>query len=323
MRVRSIYLIVAAAAICGCDNSAEPQLGVIGVAPHFHVTPTWLDDDTVMFESRGIVEYGSGWYVEDVDSIGLVTLNVVTGEARFLCQGYTQPRSLLKDGTAVVTRAGYWGTLAIVDRDGGITPIMEPGQWFLRTYVGMDRSRRWLVWDNNGSDHDYGLWLLDLEEKEYRYAGRGFRPDWNPAGGVFAYVVNGTNPVRNDNYIVTFDPVSGVRDTIREHHEMDGGPLAVAYAPDGESLAVCYRWRDPNAAGIYIFTPSTGEIRQVGHRDTDEMSWGPRGIVYGDQSGEFEDEFGGVIWFLDPGTGVERPLTHRLQHFAAADPDTS
>jgi WD40 repeat protein len=304
---------VAALAFCaaglgveGCSD--EQSLIDPGGEPYpiAHRRVAWVSEDVLAFENSGAIEMGPGWARIDPELAGVIVWDCQSGDWDVAIPGGVGPSAAEAAGQ-VVALLGYGGDLVSYS-ESQVVIVPESLTWEGRYWLALSRDARAVAWRSYGSDHEVGVWVLDISEGNYTYLGDGIALAFSPTSDRLLYQPRTPGAPAS---LVLYDLGSAEHDTLFTFPENEGCTHAV-FSPDGSRLAYFLTSTDNSRWGLYIRDISTGEQRQYVHARGLGLDWGPRGIVYSNGCTS-SDPGCGVLWLLDPESGIATRLTSRLQ----------
>ena len=276
----SVILVLSQCVVgCGIEgeedgNGTHPPIIPV---PEVDGDPAWSPDgDLIAFFHLGLtwVDYDTGRYDEDLDSLGVWLVEPDGTGKRMLLKGADTPAWSPDASCLAVVREGQiWkltldgGDLAqLTSRGNNSRPVWSPdGKWIAsNTHFCED-------------GHPCGIWLTDSEGSESTWISEGSCSDWN-SDGLSLLIVGSIGDERG---ILTYDLASGSAEMIYPLGEslVSSGPK---YSPDDSRIAVGLERR------IWVMNADgTGATRITSTESLGAISWSPDGehIVHGAHKG--------------------------------------
>ena len=311
----TIVVSISIGLLAACSH--EPSSSVFQEkTPSVHVSPTWAGESLVAFENLGATNAGPGWLSIDPASRGIVTYNVETTEYQMAIPNGIVPSSTISGSTLSALQGDRSGPIVLKNLSG-LQLLDEPDTWTRRTYVSISYDGSFISWRSFGDLQQIGMWVFSTIDSAYTYLGEGGYGTWHPYENSLVYRysdrIGATGIVRYCTSSTESDTLLTFPGDLSCRH--------VAYSPDGLSIAFFGIHRDEQFTGIYVFDLETEIYEQVHSHFGSGLSWGPLGIVYNNDCGEFNDPGCGVLWLLDTETWQARQITERFQ-FIFEESDT-
>lgn len=299
--------------LCSCSDDPTTTRNIFyEPVPSVHLYPTWVNENTIAFESKGARSVGPGWLSVVPENRGVVGYNLSSGEYEML----------IPDG--VSPNANYLGNIVVGFQGNNTEPIVtwtpqeiiileEPDEWARRSKVCVNNNGTYLAWRNIGSGHEIGIWIYSLVHQEYIFVGVpdgndevSSDPVWHPTEDILLYRHTGPG----NSSVVEFSPTSSETDTLTH---FNFATQSMSYSPEGDQIVVFGRGGSESDKGIYILDVVSGAYSKLSNHWGRGLSWGEMGIVYNNACGELDNPGCGVLWLLNPTTGESHPITERFQ----------
>jgi len=292
--------------------------------PSVHINPTWIDENTIAFESKGAKSVGPGWLSIVPENRGVVGYNLSSGEYEMLIPEGLSPNANYL-GNVVAGFQGNNTSPISVWTPQGLVSIGDTEEWQRRSKVCVNHDGTKLGWRNISLGHDIGVWIYSLPTLEYLFVGTpdsddegssndSSNPVWHPVEDILLYsgtwVRGSGDSTIVISSIIEFHFSSGESDTLAT---LDMGIRSMCYSPTGNQVALIGAGPNERNHAIFVLDVTSGTYSKIKDHFGRGLSWGERGLVYNNDCGELDDPGCGVLWLLDPSTGESSPITQRFQ----------
>lgn len=275
------------------------------VFPIHHRDPAWSRQGLVAYEDRGIfcVYPSGGW--READSLrGLWVLNPETGERRrVLAWGWTPSWS----GDGQMLAFGYGRHIFTLDLASGVVTQLTTTGW--NTFPSWSPDGEWIAYQSEAR-----IWLMRSDGTSKHAVGpdQCWYPSWSSdgrrilhvrglaeGGAVFSMDINGENGVRIHDI--------PTEDQIWKYPQ---------YSPDGSRIAADVQLLNDDTdvlPEIWVLDVDGTGVRRLTTQGGSHPSWSPDGteIIFSRADAFRNAPEDGVLWIVDPKTGVQRQVTSR------------
>lgn len=278
--ITAILIVLVFTASCDSGHSPNPIPQPSYSSPVFQSYPACLTEDLVFFENYepeilGGEPQGSGFPVSQV-----LSYSIQSGEFSEIAPEGVQLSNQPSLGSVVWLSSFDSGAVIICDLEGTIV-VDEPWTWAWRRDVCLSPSGVQLAWQSKSDERERGIWIYNMESREYSFVAEGSFPVWHPDSDTLYYsgYFDGQGP-----YLQKYIPQSSFPGIIARYPFGNYGEY-LAFSPDGSKLAFS-QFEGESHDGIWTYNIEEEEFtHRIGEPDLEYpvrgISWGPSCLVVG------------------------------------------